>query len=222
MNEPGWVGVFGGSFDPVHVGHVRIAEAVRSTFSLSRVMLIPAATPPHKPHARLAPARHRLAMLELALAGRPGLEVSTVELRRGGLSYTIDTLRALRDDATRSLRPLFVLGMDSLLEIDSWKEPRELLAEFALVVVDRPRRARSAGPRRTFVDVAATPGAGAGALRSGAVPGTLFRLALAPIDVSSSRIRAIAGEGGDLTGLVPPAVARYIHKEHLYREEGAR
>lgn len=222
MSRPPWVGVLGGSFDPVHVGHVRIAEAVRSSFSLPRVLLVPAATPPHKPDAPMASAHHRLAMLELALAGLEGLEASTIELDRGGLSYTVDTLRSLRDDRADPVLPLFILGMDSLLEISTWKQPGALMAEFALVVVDRPGRREPDSPDRPWETVAARPGAGASALRRGGGPGSRYRLALEPIDVSSSRVRALAARGASLAGLVPPAVARYIQQEDVYSQEGAR
>lgn len=228
-NEAPWIGVLGGSFDPVHVGHVKIAEAVRASFSLSRVLLAPAATPPHKPEVRLASEEHRLEMLELALAGHDGLEVSTIELDRGGVSYTIDTLRALRDDRVRPVRPLFILGMDSLIDIPTWKEHRRLLDEFAFVVVDRPHRPGAAESERLAAEIAGRlipvgcePGAGAAALERQGRPRSVFKLTIAPIDVSSSRIRRLAAEGADLGGLVPPAVARYIQREQLYRQEAAR
>ncbi len=224
-----WVGVLGGSFDPVHVGHVRIADAVRSSFSLSRVLLAPAATPPHKPDIRLASETHRLEMLRLAVAGHDGLEVSTIELDRGGVSYTIDTLRSLRDARVRPVRPLFILGMDSLIDIPTWKQHRRLLDEFAFVVVDRPQRDAPADPERLATEIAgrliavkSEPGAGAAALERRGRAGSVFKLTIAPIDVSSSGIRRVAAEGGDLGGLVPPAVARYIRREKLYRQEAAR
>ena len=223
-----WIGILGGTFDPVHLGHLGIAESARQAFSRSRVLLVPCATPPHKPEARLAAERHRVRMLELAIAGREGLVVSRIELERGGISYTVDTLRAVRDDSPSTVGPVFILGMDSLIEIQAWKDHRTLLDEFDLVVVDRPgRRAADLSVEgwiaKRIVDIPQDPGAGAALLRNRSRPGGgIYRLVMEPIDVSSSGVRSLARLGESLDGLVPPSVARYILGERVYLQEEPR
>ena len=204
------VGVLGGTFDPVHEGHLHAASSVRAALGLPRVVLLPCARPPHKPGTSASDA-DRLEMLRLAVADRPGLEICTWEIDRGGTNYTIDTLRALRRE--RGWDPVFVVGTDALVDLPSWRQPEALLAEFDLVVVDRPgRSADPTGPR-------VLPWTGAADLGRG---GRVFRLALAPRDVSASEIRRRCAAGEPLSDLVPPAVARYIRERKLYSPEAAR
>lgn len=222
------LGFFGGTFDPVHVGHVAAAQAVYRAFSLRRVLLLPAATPPHKTRTDFASARDRLRMLELAVEGVPGLGVCDLELRRGGTSYTIDSLRALRA-GTPPVLPVFVLGMDALLDVASWREPRALVREFDLIAVDRPGRsldeARGRLDDETFTRLLpAFPGpsgvpAPAPPLGTG---GRIFILAIPPVPVSSSEVRSRASRREPLLGLVHPAVARYIQDQALYTQEAER
>ncbi len=227
--DPLVVGVLGGTFDPVHLGHLHAAEAVLRVFSLARVLLVPCAIPPHKVRPDLAPAPHRLEMLSLAVAGREGLVVSTIELDRGGVSYTIHTLRALRE-GTPPLAPLLILGMDALMEIESWFEHEALLREFDLVAVDRPDAAEDAARGSLPASVAGRlvrvePRDGAAPPPSGSPPGAggrVYRLAIPPVPVSSSRVRARAAAGDRLDGLVPESVARYIRLQGLYRQEESR
>jgi nicotinate-nucleotide adenylyltransferase len=214
-------GVLGGTFDPVHLGHLHAARAVRSAFELERVLLVPSAAPPHKVPGRVASASDRLAMLRIAVADIPGLEVATIEIDRGAPSYTIDTLRALRREA--GIDPLFIVGSDALLEIRTWREAERILEEFDLVAVDRPGALPEAS--RAGLDPAA-------AARRVAVPpfpapppghgGRIFALAIDGLDVSSTEVRRRAAAGQSLLGLVPPAVDRYIHERKLYLEEALR
>jgi nicotinate-nucleotide adenylyltransferase len=216
------VAVLGGSFDPVHVGHLHVADQVWRAFSLSEVILLPCAVPAHKSR-KLTWAGHRLAMLRLAVGHDRRLRISTLEFERGGVSYTIDSLRALvaKDP---SLAPLFVVGLDWLSEIDTWREWRDLLREFDLVAVDRPgvdidgvRRSIDREVSERIVPVPAAengggdppPGAG----------GRIYHLPIPQVDVSSTEIRARAAEGASLAGLVPPPVARYIHTHRLFQRE---
>ena len=213
------VGLLGGTFDPVHEGHLHAATCVRSALGLPRVALLPCAVPPHKPEGLVASDDDRLAMLRLAVADRPGLELCTWEVDRGGRHYTIDTLRALR--GARGWDPVFVVGMDALADLASWREPDRLLAEFDLVAVDRPGRT---------VEEAAARIAGLGATRVRAWDGSadvgrggrVFHLGIPPRDVSASEIRRRCAAGEPLDDLVPPAVARYIRERKLYRLEAAR
>ena len=137
-------GVLGGTFDPVHLGHLHAARCVRFAFELDEVLLVPSAVPPHKSRPGIASPEHRLAMARLAAEGEPGLSVSTVELDRGGVSYTIDTLTEL-SAARPHAQSLFIVGTDAFLELRTWREPDRLVRTFDLVVVDRPGSALPAG-----------------------------------------------------------------------------
>lgn len=221
------VGVLGGTFDPVHFGHLHIARQVGAVFDLRRMILVPSASPPHKPGGAIASPQDRLEMLRLALADQPTLELSPLEIERGGTSYTIDTLDTLR---AQGLRPLFVVGLDSLPDLTTWRRQDRLLREFDLVVVDRPgssideaRRASDPAVARRIAPVACRPRAGSHI--GGAPPGTggrIFHLAAPTIAVSSSLIRERAAAGEPLDGLVPAPVARYIQEHRLYSKEAER
>lgn len=221
MTSPPLVAVLGGTFDPVHLGHLHVAEWVRRVFEPERTLLLPAATPPHKPGRRFACAEDRLAMLRLAVGDLPWLEVSTLELDRGGISYTVETLGGLREGPPPAL-PLFVVGADGLAEIDSWREHETLLARFDLVAVARPGRERPI-PReaaRRIVEVSPRPAAGRGA----ASPppghgGRIFRVEIPPCEISSTAVRDRVRDGRPLDRLVPDAVADYIRRRGLYMEE---
>jgi len=192
------VGLFGGTFDPPHLGHLAIAEWARTQLELERVVFIPAGTPPHKRRRELSGARHRVAMTRLAVRGQPAFTVSTLEVRRGGPSFTVDTLRQVQRRFARAQLYL-VLGADSLDDFSNWHAPREILKLATLVVAARPGAGRRAGlrgvPRRRLV--------------------WLDNPVLA---LSSSAIRARARAGRSIRYLVPDAVARYIARHRLYRE----
>jgi len=213
------VGVLGGTFDPVHLGHLAAAEHAKRALGLRRMLLLPTAVPPHKPRGSLSPARHREAMLRLAVEERDGLEISKLDLAGDEVRFTIDTLRALRDTPPGCL-PVFVLGMDALLEIETWREYRQVLREFDLVVLDRPGQ-RLAEVRRRLAPAAAERLVEIEGDHSGAGPGgRIFHLPFDPVPISSSEIRARVSAGLELDGLVPPAVAGYIRNSGLYRERG--
>jgi len=185
------IGLFGGTFDPPHVGHLALAEAARRRLRLDRVVFVPAGDPPHKRGRRLSPAADRLAMTRLAVRGLPGFEVSDLEIRRRGPSFTVDTLRRLaaRDPGARLY---LLLGADSLEEFPTWRDPAGIRRLATLAVAGRPGHR---APR------------GRGVVRIGG----------AELDVSSSRLRAQARAGHRLRVLVPDAVARYVERHRLYR-----
>ncbi len=229
---PPRIGVLGGTFDPVHLGHLHAAERVRRVLSLPSVLLVPCATPPHKSRPDLTPAAHRLAMLRAAASGTEGLEVSDLEIVRGGVSYTFETLRILASGPTPA-RPLLIVGLDALREIGTWFRHADLLREFGLIAVDRPPDEEGAaplGPGDLPADVAArivpfAPAAGAGGVvvrDAGPPPGRIYLVRIGPLPISSSRVRALAAAGQPLAGLVPDAVARYIQERGLYRKEARR
>jgi nicotinate-nucleotide adenylyltransferase len=216
------VGVLGGSFDPVHRGHLALAWQALRALGIDRVLLLPCADPPHKPDRALAARHHRLEMLYLALEDRPGLQVSTFEIAQRGVCFTIDTLRAFRF-GTPALAPVFLCGSDALADIASWREHEALLAEFDFAAVTRPRDA--GGPRHeAWLDlvagrVAPLPTPGGPALGAG---GRVYSLTLSTLAVSSSLVRARRASQEPIEDLVPPRVARYIQRHALYLEEVPR
>ena len=217
MTAAGGIGVLGGSFNPVHVAHLRAAEEVREGQGLDTVLLVPAAIPPHKDATGIAPADHRLRMLELAIAGRPGLVASRLELDRPGPSYTIDTLRVLREQIGDG-RLVFAVGWDAFRELGTWKDYTEIFAVSDVVVVTRPP-----GPTRLTLDdipVAAKqafcydPSSESFRHASGHV---LSLQRITALDISAAAIRAHVAAGRSIGFLVPAAVETYIQAHRLYR-----
>ena len=217
MTAAGGIGVLGGSFNPVHLGHLRAAEEVREGQALDEVLLVPAASPPHKDATGLAPADHRLRMLELAIAGRAGLRVARLELDRPGPSYSIDTLRALRANLGRT-RLVFAVGWDAFRDFGTWKDHTEIFATCDVVVVTRPP-----GPTRLALDdipVAAReafcydPSSESFRHASGYV---LSLQRITALDISAAALRARVAAGRSIRFLVPAAVETYIEAHRLYR-----
>jgi len=122
------VGVFGGSFNPIHIGHLIVAEEARCRLRLDRVIFIPAGQPPHKDAGGLAPAADRYDLVRLAIADNPAFEASDIEIRRPGRSYTVDTLAALRKSLPRGSKLFLIVGQDSVAEMKTWREPRKILS----------------------------------------------------------------------------------------------
>ncbi len=202
------LGVFGGSFDPVHLGHLLLAETCREQCQLNSVWFLPAAVAPHKQGADAAPAKHRLAMLELALAGNSAMIVSPLEIDRGGISYTVDTLREIqRGEPAAEL--FLLLGADSLPELPSWYQA-ETICQLALPVVVR----RPFAPEPDFQVLADLS-------TSQRLDEIRRRQVESPmIDVSSSEIRRRVSRGQSIRYRTPRAVEKYIETNGLYREKG--
>jgi nicotinate-nucleotide adenylyltransferase len=218
------IGLFGGTFDPIHCGHLRAALEVKEGFGLTRVYLIPAAAPPHKTRVRVAPAADRLRMVELAVEGEPGLMPSDVEIRREGPSYTIDTVRHFQCEFAGVAEVLLIVGLDAFLEIDTWKSFRELLALVRVIVISRPDADAPTADRgtktlaefiraRISTEAAAsgTPGGFSGPGLRGVSP-----YAVTALDISSSRIRELVRAGRSIRFLVPAAVRDCILTKGLY------
>lgn len=212
------IGLLGGSFNPVHNAHLRIAEEAQAACGLDRVIFIPAADPPHKPVAGGVSFATRSIMVGIAIAGRPDFEMSTIEAERGGKSYSIDTIRAFRerfpDDDL-----FFIIGGDSFLEIGTWHRYDEIFRSCNLIVVERPGcpitdplAALPEAVRGEF-----TTGSGTGRLthRSGTA---LFFITGSPLELSSTEIRRLAAGGADLTRYVPHDVAAYISHQRIYHQ----
>jgi nicotinate-nucleotide adenylyltransferase len=203
----GRVGVLGGTFDPIHVGHVAVAQAARRELGLHEVLVIPAGTPPHKIGVAMAPARDRLAMVELATAGEEGLRPSRIEIDRPGPSWTIDTVTGLLEAARtagRELELTLILSADAFAGLPAWHEPERLVRLARIAVAPRP------GTAAPSID-ALPP-----ALRS--VAAGIDILGGPNLDVSATEIRRRVAADQSIEGLVAPAVARYIEVHHLYRQ----
>ena len=193
------VGVLGGTFDPIHYGHLDAAEAARAALQLDEVRFVPAHDPPHKPADPWASAFHRFALVALALHEWPGYSLSDIELRRDGASYTADTLRALHASGVDSARLFFILGADAFAEIGTWREFPHVLDLAHFVVVARPGTTLDAALSRT--------------------PELRDRVTLVEArtrDVSSTQIRERLAARQPIDDLVPPAVARHIITHSLY------
>jgi len=213
------IGLYGGTFDPIHCGHLRAAAEVRRRTGLDRILFIPSFIPPHKDAGGAAPAADRLRMVELACRRRAGFEVSPVEVEARGKSYSILTLRKIKTLQPRA-RLFFIVGIDAFLEIGTWHQYEKVLAECRFLVTGRPGfdLDRAAGVLGGRLSGVTGPLAAAGGL-DGALP-PRFRVTLVPIralDVSSTVVRDRVRRGASLEGLVPPAVAAYIHDHQLYR-----
>jgi nicotinate-nucleotide adenylyltransferase len=211
------VGVFGGTFDPIHLGHLRCAEEARELLTLDRVLFIPLADPPHKTR-RITPASHRLAMVKLAIRDQPAFRASSIELARRGKSYTIDTLRTLHTRLPGA-RTTLLVGLDAFREIDTWKDYRTLLGLTDIAVWTRPPG--RVGTARTLLPVAARGDFCYGSSQSELVhhTGTRIRfLTVTALDISASAIRQRIRRGRSVRYLMPAAVERYLVREGLYRQ----
>jgi nicotinate-nucleotide adenylyltransferase len=186
------IGLFGGSFDPVHLGHVKLARAAIEQFSLFRLYVIPAFQPPHKP-TTVASFDHRMAMTDLAFSGWPEIEVSDLERRRGGISFTIDTvkeLRGLHPDAELYL----LVGSDTSEDLPQWKNPRQLAQLARLLVARRPGHPVDVQPFWRYEEID-----------------------MKPVDTSATEIRQAVRRGRSIEACVPKEVAEYIRQNRLYQ-----
>lgn len=192
------IGVYGGSFDPIHQGHLILAEYVRENLSLDKILFIPAAISPHKTRHQVTPAPLRLKMVELAIADNPYFQFSDIEIKRGGISYTVETIKTLREDySLRQDQLLLLIGSDNLLDLPKWKEPERLLALCQVAVLPRPgfdiEEAEERFRKRVLV------------------------LQTPLIEISSQQIRRRVKQGKSIKYLVPPSVERFIKEKGLYR-----
>jgi nicotinate-nucleotide adenylyltransferase len=197
------VGLMGGTFDPIHVGHLAIAEEARDALGLDRIVFVPAGRPPHKPAEDVTAVQHRVAMVELAIAGNEAFELSRIEVDRPGPSYTVDTVEALADAADLTV----ILSVETFAELPTWHEPERLFAAARVAVV--PREGYPA-PDPTWL--AAT------------FPGRESRVTYLEgprLGLSSTALRARVAAGRSIRYLVPDAVEAYIVANRLYRRNAA-
>ena len=197
------IGVLGGTFDPIHLGHLVVGEEARDRLGLDRLVFMPAGSPRLKEHAPLASAVQRLEMVRLAVGDGDGSEISSQEVVREGSTYTVDTIAELRQQYAESDQIYFMVGMDALEQFDRWKEPDRLLGMCNLVVVNR------VGHQRVDVNdfVGRFPQAGPG----------LTLLTVPRLEISSTDIRNRVRDGRSIKYLTPEPVVDYIEREGLYR-----
>jgi len=214
------VGLFGGTFNPIHLGHLKAAEAVRGRFGLEAVLFIPSFLPPHKSTGNMASSEDRFRMVELALRDQPAFVPSPLEIEAPEKSYSFITLEKAGRLYPKSWL-FFILGIDAYLEIKTWKSFREVLRLCLFIVISRPGydldKARRLLKNEENVRVSEASG-------KRSVPERLlseFNVFLTPIealDISSTEIRDKARKGEPIAGLVPSAVEEYIREKHLYQE----
>jgi nicotinate-nucleotide adenylyltransferase len=194
------VGVLGGTFDPIHIGHLVIAEEARTKLGLSEVLFVPAGQPWLKQDRDITPAAHRVEMVRRAIADNPQFKLCTLEVDRPGPSYTVDTLTFLQKQLGSKTSLFFILGRDTLAELPLWKEPQEVMQLCKLVV---PPRIGSRDLRHL----------------EEAIPGLLdkvIQLDMPVIGISSSEIRQRIAQGLPIRYLVPPEVEKYITEQRIY------
>jgi nicotinate-nucleotide adenylyltransferase len=217
---PTRVGVFGGTFNPIHSGHLRAAEEVVEALDLERMIFVPCAQPPHKsPRSGdvLAAPRDRLAWVRIAIAGNPRFAVDPIEVEREGASYMVDTLRALAPRLGAE-PPAFVIGLDAFEEIESWREPAALFTLAHFVVISRPpARADSLAtrlPQSIASQIELSPDGRSGRHR---VAGTrILSLEIAALDISASDIRARLQAKRSVRYLLPEAVREAVVRSGIY------
>jgi nicotinate-nucleotide adenylyltransferase len=219
------LGLLGGSFNPIHNGHLTIARLVRDQLRLDQVLFIPTGDPPHKRDGSLAPARDRYEMVRLALASTPSFQLSDIEIRRPGKSYSIDTIRELQRQFGPSTELYFLIGLDAFLDLPNWKEPIALLHACRFVVVPRPGQSFQSlanMPLLPALDAHTLTQLDAGTLsqldivmssRKG-----IICLPIPPCSISSSEIRQRIRQRTTQANMLPPPVESYILQHRLYQE----
>lgn len=218
------IGLFGGTFNPVHQGHLTAARDVQEQLNLDRLYFVPSALPPHKSNDPLVPAQQRLEMVRLAVGESNRFCVCDIEIQRTGPSYSIDTVRQFRANIPAGGQLYFVLGMDAFLEIHTWKTFEALFDETACAVMSRPGTGQWTPSMRGYIqDYVANHISSAYRLSdkrdrlTHSRKKTIYLVSVTPVDISSSRLRAMIQAGQPIDAWVCPSVARYIETRGLYR-----
>jgi nicotinate-nucleotide adenylyltransferase len=199
------IGVLGGTFDPIHLGHLKVAEEARARLDLAEVLFVPAGQPWLKTNNVILPAEHRVEMVRLAIAGKPYFKLSTMEIERPGPTYTVDTIAELKAQLGSGDELFFILGWDNLIQLPQWREPSRLVKMCRLVAIPRVGY-----PTPDLASLEAT------------IPGlsqSLFLLDSPWIDINASEIRKLVAQGLSISHLVPEPVERYIKQHRLYVRE---
>jgi nicotinate-nucleotide adenylyltransferase len=210
------IGIIGGTFNPIHIGHLRSAEEVREAFGLKRVIFIPSASPPHKESSEIIDAHHRYIMVKKAIVKNPHFIASDVEIKRKGTSYTIDTLRHFTKRNDKNMKLSFIMGVDAFLEIETWKDFQRLFEFADFIVTDRPDQ-ENPNPDFTLPETLRglfeKRGDDSLIHRSGH---RVYYHNISALDISSTTIRAMIQNGESIRYLVTDSVKRYIEKKGLY------
>ena len=218
------IGLFGGTYNPVHFGHLRAALEVKEGFDLDEVFLIPAALPPHKISGDVADAADRLHMLRLALEDTSGLIISDVELNRSGPSYTIDTVQHFKHSFPDQTRIYLIMGMDAFLEIDTWKSYDELLKQVPFIIINRPKSGGAANDcgweflekflaSKISTDYVFSDSQSCYRAKN---KQPVYVFEVTSLDISSTRIRNLINTGRSVEYFVPRRVAEFIDSKGLY------
>ncbi len=217
------IGLFGGTFNPLHSGHLQVAEEVKAGFNLEKIYFIPSAVPPHKGTDDLAEAMDRYRMIDAEMSARRGFVVSDVEIHRRGPSYTIDTVRYFKDKLPAATPCFLIMGMDAFLEIDTWKSYQKLFDQVPMIVMTRPLE----DAKQTVQSAALEKyiHAHVDARYKYITPSSCFDhpekhpvhlFPVTPINISSTKIRNRIRRGLSIKEMVPVTVENYIHKKGLY------
>lgn len=219
MTQPS-LGIFGGTFDPIHHGHLAMARAAVGRYGLDRLLLVPAWQPPHKTGRTLTAWRHRFAMVGLACQDLDRVHVSAVEKMRSGMSFTVETLDHFRARVGPEVPLLFLMGSDSLAELPAWKDHTRLLELAHIVVAPRPGVKRDAAVAALGPELARRAVTEESEEERPPVDsaGSILWLDWQALDISGSEIRRRLGAGEPVEELVPPSVAAYILEHRIYPE----
>ncbi len=217
------LGLYGGAFNPIHRCHLLVAETVRARLGLDTVLFIPTGDPPHKPPSDFIPAKHRLEMVRLAIAPYPYFQLSDVETRRTAKSYTIDTVRTLKETCPPDAQLVFIIGLDAFLELPSWREPERLLESCDFAVVSRAGFQFKSLEKLPVLGISNTEKLAQ--LDAGQLEQYEFRLkrgrslwalAIPPCEVSSKEVRRRLKSKQSIENLLPTAVGSYILSHNLF------
>jgi nicotinate-nucleotide adenylyltransferase len=218
------IGLFGGTFNPIHMGHIQVAQKVHRSFSLDEILFVPSALPPHKEPGDIVDVKDRLEMIYQALKPYPGFEISDVELKRPGPSYTIDTIRYFKRIMDKKSTLYLLLGLDAFLDIDTWKSYADLFLLVPFIVIMRAyeKRHGAVGGIKTIEDYLNTKVSGGYQFSashsrfSHKEKQPVFVFNTTPIDISSTDIRRLIHQGDSIKQMVPAVVENFIKRKGLY------
>ncbi|MCX5735988.1 MAG: nicotinate-nucleotide adenylyltransferase [candidate division NC10 bacterium] len=222
------IGIMGGTFDPIHLGHLRAAEEIYWAFGLDRIIFVPAARPPHKEEVVAASAMHRYEMVSLATVFTPYFTVSPIELQRKGKSYSVETVREFQRLSGPDTNLYFVVGVDAFLEMSEWREAKELLTLARVIVTARPgwrldevehllapeQRRLLGHPTFKYLKVSEVDPE---RVEEAPAPRQVLLVEVVSLDIASREIRQLVEEGRSIRHLVPDTVAAYMAKNRLYQ-----
>lgn len=197
--------IMGGTFDPIHFGHLAAAETVKEELHCDKVIFIPSGNPPHKKMRTLTDAKHRFTMTAMAVSSNPNFEVSNIEIGRNGYTYTLDTVKQLLDYYNNNVELIFITGADAILEVETWYKVEELLKLCSFVAVTRPGYEKSKLEQKLHY------------LQS-KYNSRLYSIDVPGLNISSTDIRKRVKEGRSIKYLVPEEIEQYIYKYELYKE----